>query len=269
MNFNDFDNIKVRPTDLFPENRTVIDDKDAQVERIELPKRKRKQLTIDESAIQHIAQPEFYIVNKLKLKNGIVNVCEATLHRIDFDKDGKYMGAETKPLENHFGEVELNFFWCPNYTKYIDSIRNKKSKNTESFYTNQPTHINAATSSKWYYSLFNALLNKFPDEIYVVCVSYGCYAFDKNKVYQGLYTFVDTGFGYLNCQIPVYELQQEYADEKDRLWLKERKNRLDQAQAAYDAPRLRLEAAKAAYEASEKEMKEKNKKYNKTWGYLK
>jgi hypothetical protein len=268
MNFNDFDNVQVRPTDLFPENRTVIDDKDAQVERIELPKRQKKVLTFEERQL-NIAQPEFYIMEKLKLKYGIVNVCEPTPHRIEFDKDGRKMGAASIPSQNHFGEVDLNFFWCPNYEQYIDGIRKKKSKITESFYTNVAPHINAATSSKWYYSLFNALLNKFADEIYVVCVSYGCYAFDKNKVYQGLYTFIDTGFGYLNCEIPVYELHQEYIDEKNRLWLKDRKNRLDQAQAAYDAPRLRLEAAKAAYEAAEKEMKEKNKKYNKLWEYLK
>ena len=223
------------------------------------PKRK-KSLTIEERA-NGIQQPEHFIVNRVQVKNGLVHVCSPSNYNpIEFNEEGKH---KKNPIINNtyilptYGEVNLNFF-AVDYGDYLTGLQRSA----------RGLNKNTATSKLNYFSLFNAVLNKYSNEIYVVIVNCGCHVFDSKMKYQGLFTFFDTGHGYLNCQIPVMQLQEEMLEERHRQELKRYKNNLDQAQAIFDAPLLRLEAAKVSYDTAQKDIEDKSKNFNKEWKYL-
>ena len=214
---------------------------------------------------KQMGKNDYYILKKLQFDNGIVNVCSNLNIVIDFDSDGKMSSKMVERTVEHFGIVELEYI--PFTAKMLDNLSHPIITHSQGHEIIQSS-LNEITSKNWFYSLFTVLLDKFKNEIYVLIYwGYGCYVFDKNRKYQGLYTFYNTGFGYKNCQVSIDRIIDEMQN-KQRIKLKDRKKNLQDAQDFYDMPLRRLEGAKASLKQTEINIEEENKNFNDKWGYL-
>ena len=201
-----------------------------------------------------IGRNDYYITKILRLKNGVVNVATKDNKQVDFDENGKIFC----PISNN----------APAYSNivYLEYLPFEKNRWNAAIANKQ---FNDYINKDFYYSLFNDLLSKFDSEIYVIIneFGWGCYTFDKDKKYQGLFTFYDTGYGYKNCQISYKNYSNSDMDAQKNV-LRMKKNELVDAQAFYDAPLRRLESAKMNLKLYEQKVAEDNQEFNKKWGYL-
>jgi len=200
-----------------------------------------------------IGKNDYYVTKILQLKNGVVNIATKENRMIDFDENGKSFC----PLSNNipaYSEI-VHLEYLP-----IDQIRWKAA-----IANKQP---NEYYNKDMYYSMFNDLLKKFEGEIYVILYDFGgCYTFDKDKKFQGLFTFYNTGYGYKNCQISYKNYSNSDMD-NHKIVLKIKQQNLINAQGFYDAPLRRLECAKQALKTYEEEIEQYNKSFTNKWGYL-
>jgi hypothetical protein len=205
------------------------------------------------------------ITDKLKGNDGVVNICQRNGETTTtFDNNGRNMGGIVNaPSPNHYGEIELKYI-VPEYDDYL----NTKIKCDGQFKAIDDNK-NPTTSNRGYFSLFDALLKKFPGEIYVLLAYGGCYCFDKNKNLQGLFTFYNTGFGYLNCEVPLYQFAKEQIEQLNKKALKYQQNHLEYLKKQQEVVNRNVEEQKLVVEAMQQSDKKEIQTFTKEWGYLK
>jgi hypothetical protein len=173
-----------------------------------------------------------YITGKINVDNGVVNICEKKYeYPTNFDENGKTICWDGFPTKKttHMGEIELNYLFDVDY----EFDRSKKNETT--------------TTNKGYLSLFEAVLSKFPDEIYVILDLEGVLAFDSDQKFQGYFSFFNTGYGDLNCEVPLYQMIRDKIVKihntkvnisKKRLEMSERRAEVAQQEFENNASRL-------------------------------
>jgi hypothetical protein len=206
-----------------------------------------------------------YITSRLDGNDGVVNICQRDITSpIRFNNDGRISGGIVNINYNdkHLGEIELHYIDAP-YKKYLDQL-----KHVEGQFGAISGNINPTTSKQGYFSLFEALLKKFPDEIYVLIDYGGCYCFDNKKKFQGIFTFYNTGLGYLKCEIPIYKLAKKRGEFYNGMHLQGKINNLNHLQRQVEHYTKFLEENKIAVEAYKNYLETETKNLKKDFGYL-